>query len=104
MPTIRHAVYFTLKNRDSAEDAAALVAGLKEMAAIEMVRELVVGQRADTEERGVVATDYDVTEMMTFDSLADQDAYQVHPMHKAFIEKCGHLWSKVQVFDTVDLD
>ena len=39
---------------------------------------------------------------MTFDSVADQEAYQPHPLHKAFIERCGHLWEKVVVYDITD--
>ena len=40
-----------------------------------------------------------VTEMMIFNSTQDQDIYQVHPIHKAFVDKYSHLWDKVVVYD-----
>ena len=39
---------------------------------------------------------------MRFDSLADQAAYQTHPVHQAFIARCGHLWERVLVYDIAD--
>ena len=38
-------------------------------------------------------------ELMYFDSVEDQNAYQVDPLQKKFIAECGHLWRKVQVYD-----
>ena len=29
----------------------------------------------------------------------DQDVYQNHPLHQAFIKEYGHLWKKVVVYD-----
>jgi hypothetical protein len=40
---------------------------------------------------------------MVFDSLADQAAYQSHPIHQRFVETCSHLWSKVVVYDVETL-
>jgi hypothetical protein len=37
--------------------------------------------------------------MMYFDSAAEQDEYQVDPIHKAFVEKYSQLWEKVVVYD-----
>jgi hypothetical protein len=37
--------------------------------------------------------------MMIFNSTQDQDIYQVHPIHKAFVDKYSHLWDKVVVYD-----
>jgi hypothetical protein len=47
-----------------------------------------------------VDASFDVSELMTFDSIADQQAYQVHPLHRAFIAQCGHLWARVAVYDS----
>jgi len=33
------------------------------------------------------------------DSATDQDSYQGHATHKAFVEKYSHLWAKVVVYD-----
>lgn len=42
---------------------------------------------------------YDLSELMYFDNIEGQNAYQVHPIHKAFVEKYSHLWEKVVVYD-----
>ena len=36
-----------------------------------------------------------------FDDAAGQDAYQVDPLHAAFVEKHEHLWEKVVVYDVM---
>lgn len=99
---IRHMALFWLKNPDSAQDQAMLVAGLETLRAIPQVRELHVGMPAATEERDVVDHSWSVAESMIFDSVADQAAYQPHPVHQAFIARCGHLWARVLVYDIAD--
>ena len=67
--------------------------------AIKEVKKLYIGEPASTLKRDVVVTDYQVTEMMFFNNTQDQDIYQVHPIHKAFVENYSHLWEKVVVYD-----
>jgi len=100
-PIIHH-VFFWLKNPDSKEDRDQLVAGVKTLSKIEMIRELRVGIVADTEKRDVVDKSWAVSELMFFSNLADQAAYQNHPIHLEFIKKCSHLWEKVVVYDIAD--
>ena len=40
---------------------------------------------------------------LVFDSLEDQAAYQIHPIHQQFIADYGHLWSRVVVYDAIDV-
>ncbi len=94
-----HHVFFWLKNPGSQADRQQLIEGLKTLAGIKEVKKLLIGTPAATEQRGVVDNSYDVSELMYFDKLEDQSAYQVHPIHKAFVEKCSHLWEKVVVYD-----
>ncbi len=100
-PVIHH-VFFWLKNPDSKEDLAALIAGVKTLSKIEIIRELRVGVVADTEKRDVVDKSWAVSELMFFSNLADQAAYQNHPIHQDFIKNCSHLWQKVVVYDIAD--
>jgi hypothetical protein len=100
-PIIHH-VFFWLKNPDSKEDRDQLVAGVKTLSKIEMIRELRVGIVADTEKRDVVDKSWAVSELMFFSNLADQAAYQNHPVHLEFIKNCSHLWEKVVVYDIAD--
>jgi hypothetical protein len=100
---IIHHVFFWLKNPDSAEDKAKLIAGLQSLRKIKQIRKLHVGVPASTEKRDVVDNSYQVSELMFFNNLADQKTYQDHPIHQKFIADCSNLWSKVVVYDMQDL-
>lgn len=104
MPKLLHHVFFWLKNPDSKEDLALLIAGVKSLAAIETVRSFHVGVPASTEKREVVDNSYHVSELLGFDDVAGQDAYQVHPLHKKFVDEHQHLWSKVVVYDALAVE
>jgi hypothetical protein len=97
-PMIHH-VFFWLKNQGSQADRQQLIEGLKTLAGIKEVKKLLIGTPAATEQRGVVDNSYDVSELMYFDNIEGQNAYQVDPIHKAFVEKYSHLWEKVVVYD-----
>ena len=73
------------------------------MRQIDVIRALHIGVPASTEKRDVVDSSYDVSEVMFFDDVAAQDAYQVHPVHKKFVDDCSHLWRKVIVYDSMDV-
>jgi len=100
---LAHHVFFWLKNPDSKEDLNKLIEGLKTLRKIETIRKFNIGVPASTEKRDVVDNSYAVSELMFFDDVAGQDVYQVHPIHKKFIEDCSHLWSKVIVYDSIDV-
>jgi hypothetical protein len=101
LPKLLHHVFFWLKNPDSAADRAALIAGVKSLAAIETVRSIHVGIPASTEKREVVDNSYHVSELLCFDDLEGQSIYQTHPLHQKFVDECSHLWSKVVVYDAL---
>jgi len=100
---IIHHVFFWLNRPGSAEDRDALIAGLRKLSQIDVIRSLRIGVPASTEQRDVVDSTFDVSELMTFASLADQKAYQDHPLHQQFIADCGQLWRKVLVYDVAAL-
>lgn len=97
-----HHVFFWLKNPDSKEDRDKLVEGLQTLSKIETIRKLHIGVLASTEKRDVVDTSWQVSELMFFDDLAGQAAYQSHPIHLAFVKNYGHLWTKVIVYDAME--
>jgi len=101
LPKVLHQVFFWLKNPESTEDRDALIAGLKTLEAIKQVRGIHIGVPASTEQRDVVDSSYQVSELLMFDSAEDQDAYQVDPIHQKFVDECSHLWAKVVVYDSV---
>lgn len=100
---LTHHVFFWLKNRDSKEDLKKLLEGLRTLEKIESVRNIHIGVPASTEKREVVDNSYSASELLFFDDVAGQDAYQVHPIHKKFVEQYSHLWEKVIVYDSIDV-
>lgn len=101
LPKLIHKVFFWLKNPDSKEDQAKLIAGIKTLGQIETVRAIHVGIPASTEKRDVVDNSYQVSEMLCFDDVEGQNVYQVHPLHQKFVDEHAHLWSKVVVYDSI---
>ncbi|WP_161814626.1 Dabb family protein [Steroidobacter agaridevorans] len=99
LPPVVHHVFFWLKNPKSKEDLQRLLTGLRTLGGIETVRAIHIGVPAETEQRGVVDASYSASEILCFDDVAGQNAYQVHPIHKKFVADCEHLWEKVVVYD-----
>ncbi len=98
-PTFIHTVFFWMKRDNSESDIATFEEGLSSLTTIEEVRDSWIGKPAGTP-REVVDNSYDYALILHFDSKEKQDAYQVAPVHKAFIEKSAHTWERVQVYDT----
>jgi hypothetical protein len=102
-PPIVHHVFFWLKNPASVEDRDKLVAGLKTLAGIPLIKELYVGVLAGTEKRDVVDASWQVSELMFFEDISALANYQQHPLHLAFVKNCSSLWEKVVVYDAMNL-
>jgi hypothetical protein len=98
---IIHHVFFWLNNPDSESDKQQLMEGLNALGSIDEVKVLLVGTPASTIKREVVDNSFDVSELMIFESVEAQDAYQVHPIHTEFVENYSHLWERVVVYDLV---
>jgi hypothetical protein len=97
-----HHVYFWLKNPESKEDKAKLVEGLKKLSKVTTIKWFHIGQPANTK-REVIDSSYAVSWCLMFDNDADQASYQVDPIHLKFVEECSSLWTKVTVYDSVDV-
>ena len=98
---LHHHVLFWLKSPGSVPDRAKLIAGLRALGAIPVVRSLEIGVPASTQQRGVVDGSFDVSALMAFDTIADEKTYQDHPIHLDFVAKCESLWGKVVVYDSM---
>ena len=97
---MEHHVYFWLKEEHRNEaDRACFEAGLRKLFEIPEVAGGVFGKPADVMPRPVVDTSWDYATSMRFDSVENQNAYQVHPGHQAFIDEFSTWWSEVQVRD-----
>jgi hypothetical protein len=102
-PPIVHHVFFWLKNPASTDDRDQLVAGLKTLAGIPLIKELYVGVLANTEKRDVVDSSWQVSELMFFADLPSQASYQQHSLHLDFVKNYSHLWEKVVVYDAINV-
>ena len=101
-PMIHH-VFFWLKNPSSNADLEKLLEGIRTLKKIESVQDFRIGRPAKTPKRPVVDDSYAVSLYTTFNDMAGHDVYQEHAVHKKFIEVYGSLWSKVQVYDSMDI-
>jgi Stress responsive A/B Barrel Domain len=97
-----HHVYFWLKNPDSKEDYNKLLEGLQALSKVSTIKMCHIGKPADTN-RDVIDRSYAVSWLLLFKNKEDQDKYQVDPIHLKFVEQYSHLWSKVTVYDSVDV-
>jgi len=97
-----HHVYFWLKNNSSKKDKQKLIEGLKSLTGIKTIDMYHIGQPAGTD-RDVIDSSYALSWMLVFKNKADQDSYQDDPIHLQFVKEYSHLWSKVVVYDSVDV-
>ncbi len=97
-----HHVYFWLKNNSSKRDKQKLVEGLKGLTEIKSIDMYHIGQPAATN-RDVIDSSYSLSWMLVFKNKEAQDRYQDDPIHLAFVKEYSHLWSKVVVYDSVDV-
>ncbi len=100
--TFIHHVYFWLKNPDSKEDLQKLIDGLKKLSKVGTIASHHIGMPAPTN-RDVIDRSYSVSWCLFFKSAADQDSYQTDPIHLNFVKECSMLWSKVVVYDSIDV-
>jgi len=94
-PKLVHHVFFWLKNRESKEDLARLLEGLRTLAKIETVRGAHFGVPASTEKRDVVDNSYSASEMLFFDDLAGQKTYRTTRSTRnssKIVPTCGNAW------------
>lgn len=97
-----HHVFFWLKEPKNESHKKQLVNALNELLKVKTIKMSHVGFPAGTESRDVVDHSYSVSYMVMFNNQADQDSYQVDPIHTKFVEENNHLWNKVVVYDSLD--
>ncbi len=98
-PGLAHTVYFWLKPELDDAARAEFVAGMRSLSGAPTVRRVLVGPAAATPSRGVVDNSFDYMLVLWFDDVAGHDAYQVDPVHLAFVEGNEDKWTTVKVYD-----
>jgi len=99
---LTHTVLFWGHDDLTDEQRADFAAGLATLPGIPTVSAGSVGRPAPTD-RSVVDRSYTFALSLRFADLAAHDAYQVHPIHDAFHERCSKYWKRVVVYDFDDL-
>ncbi|SMD33032.1 Stress responsive A/B Barrel Domain [Reichenbachiella faecimaris] len=98
-----HVVLIWLSNPESDADKNKIEAGLNELIEnSEYIRSAHLGVPALTA-RDVVDNSYSYHLMVTFGSKEDQDKYQVEPAHRKFLSDCSSLWSKILIYDSMNI-
>ena len=95
-------VFFWLINNDP-QTRNRFLSELRFVDNIEVIRAKHIGTPADGD-REVVDSSWSVSLVLTFDSKKDQDIYQEHELHLAFIERASSLWNRVLVYDSVKVE
>ncbi|MBF0279715.1 MAG: Dabb family protein [SAR324 cluster bacterium] len=95
-----HTVFFWLKSGVSEKEISTFQTELKKLIQVEPVNKAYLGQAARTEIRPVVDHSFHYSITLLFNNIEDHNAYQDHPSHHEFIEKCSPIWEKVIVYDS----
>ena len=95
-----HCVYFWLKPELTAGQRADFRRGVETLTGIKSVEKVAVGVPAATERRPVIDASYDVALIVICKDVAAQNAYQIDPLHLAFVEKYKTFWTRVQIYDS----
>jgi hypothetical protein len=95
-----HTVVFWLKPELTEAQRAEFVAALEALRAVPSVSQYFIGTPADgVAPRPVVDKTFDYTITCLFEDIAAHDAYQVHPLHVAFVEQGKPKWTQVKIYD-----
>jgi len=95
-----HNVYFWLKPELTPAQRAEFRRGVESLAGIKAVAKVDVGVPAPTGDRPVIERSYDVALIVQCRDLAAHDAYQVDPLHLAFVANFKTYWTRVQIYDS----
>ncbi|MBI5382710.1 MAG: Dabb family protein [Opitutae bacterium] len=95
-----HNVFFWLKPELTAAQRAEFRRGVESLLTIKPhVAQGFVGTPAAVADRPVVDKTYSVALTIVCRDVAAHNAYQVDPVHLAFVEKFKSCWTRVQIYD-----
>lgn len=95
-----HNVYFWLKPELTPAQRVDFRRGVETLAGIKSVEKTSIGTPAGTTRRPVIDSSYDVALIVQCKDVAAEAAYQVDPIHLAFVEKYKTFWNRVQIYDS----
>lgn len=96
---ITHHVLFWLKPEITEQQKTEFKKGLESLQAVESIQAIYVGSPVPEINRPVVDSSYSFSLVIVFNDLAGHDVYQVHPVHKGFLDNFRTFWDKVVIYD-----
>lgn len=97
---LTHHVLFWLKAGTTEEQKKAFRSGLESLEKIETIQSLYIGTPAPID-RPVVDITYSFSLLILFKDLEGHDVYQIHALHKAFLDEFRGLFEKVVIYDSL---
>ncbi len=94
-----HTVFFWLKPELSETQRAEFWQGVESLATIPAIEKAYIGTPAQTTRRPIIDDSYSVALTVVCKDVAAHDAYQIDPIHLAFVERCKTCWNRVQIYD-----
>lgn len=94
-----HTVFFWLKPELTAAQRADFRRGVESLGGIKSIEKAYIGTPAKTAKRPIIDDSYSVGLTVVCKNVAAHDAYQVDPIHLAFVEKFKTFWTRVQIYD-----
>ena len=98
-PVLAHMVYFSLKE-PTPENYHKMLAACHKYLTGHLGTVFYAAGTCASYDRPVNDRNFDIALHVVFSSRAAQDAYQLAPRHKQFIEECQPMWKQVRVFDS----
>jgi len=95
-----HHVLFYMKENATDADRAALLEGLHLLRQVPAIKLAHIGTPAPTN-RAVIERTYTYSWLCFFDSAAQEEDYQQHPLHDEFRENYARYWEKVVIYDAI---
>lgn len=100
-PFIHHVLFYT-KPTASEADKAELLVGLRKLAGVPSIKMSHIGVPAATT-REVIERTYTYSWLCLFESAADEEDYQQHPIHDEFRNQYATYWDRVVIYDSIGL-
>ena len=97
---LTHIVLFWLKPELNADQRSAFRTGLESLRQVNAIESVYIGTPAKVPERPIIDRSYAYCLTIVFKDVAAHDAYQIHPIHKAFVQTCQQYWTRVQIYDS----
>ncbi|WP_375436570.1 Dabb family protein [uncultured Hymenobacter sp.] len=95
-----HHVLFYTKAAATEADKAKLLEGLHTLRGIPSIKLAHIGTPAATT-RDVIERNYTYSWLCLFESAAEEQSYQQHPIHDEFRAQYASYWEKVVIYDSI---